>query len=578
MSLRRLLRTHLHPYRRLLALVVLFQGIQTAATLLLPTLSADLIDRGVLRGNDGYIWRIGLVMLAISAVQVAFAAAAVWFGASAALGFGYGVRRDLFHQVTGYSAREVGQFGAPSLITRVTNDVQQVQMLVVIGATMMIAAPLTMIIGVLLAVREDAGLSIVVLLTVPVAVLVLGAIVSQMVPSFQQMQDRIDRVNAVVRDQLTGIRVIRAFVREPVERRRFAEANAELTSTALRAGRLMSATFPTVGLVVNISSLTVLWIGGDRVAGGDLEVGSLVAYQSYLIQILVAVVMTTFMVSMLPRAAVAAERIQEVLDVETSVRPPEIPVHDVAQRGTVEFRDVTFRYSGAEHPVLSDISFDVGPGQTTAVIGSTGSGKTTLVELVMRLFDTTRGRVLVNGVDVRDLAPERLWGAVGYVPQKAYLFSGTVASNLRFGREDATDDELWRALEVAQAADFVLQLPDGLESEVVQGGTNFSGGQRQRLAIARALVADREIYVFDDTFSALDFATGARLRTALAETTAEAAVLIVAQRVSAIADANQILVLEDGELVGRGTHDELLVECRTYREIVESQQRAGAGA
>jgi len=578
MSLRRLLRTHLHPYRRLLALVVLFQGIQTAATLLLPTLSADLIDRGVLRGNDGYIWRIGLVMLAISAVQVAFAAAAVWFGARAALGFGYGVRRDLFHQVTGYSAREVGQFGAPSLITRVTNDVQQVQMLVVIGATMMIAAPLTMIIGVLLAVREDAGLSIVVLLTVPVAVLVLGAIVSQMVPSFQQMQDRIDRVNAVVRDQLTGIRVIRAFVREPVERRRFAEANAELTSTALRAGRLMSATFPTVGLVVNISSLTVLWIGGDRVASGDLEVGSLVAYQSYLIQILVAVVMTTFMVSMLPRAAVAAERIQEVLDVETSVRPPEIPVHDVAQRGTVEFRDVTFRYSGAEHPVLSDISFDVGPGQTTAVIGSTGSGKTTLVELVMRLFDTTRGRVLVNGVDVRDLAPERLWGAVGYVPQKAYLFSGTVASNLRFGREDATDDELWRALEVAQAADFVLQLPDGLESEVAQGGTNFSGGQRQRLAIARALVADREIYVFDDTFSALDFATVARLRTALAETTAEAAVLIVAQRVSAIADANQILVLEDGELVGRGTHDELLVECRTYREIVESQQRAGAGA
>jgi ATP-binding cassette subfamily B protein len=577
-SLRRLLATHLGPYKSALALIVVLQGIQTSATLALPALSADLIDRGVLLGDNAFIWRVGGVMLAFSVVQIVFAAAAVWFGAKVAMGFGRDVRRDLFHQVTDFSAREVGRFGAPSLITRITNDVQQVQMLVVIAATMMVAAPLTLIIGIILAVREDVGLSIVLVFALPGTVLLLGAIVARMVPAFQLMQLRVDRVNAVLREQITGIRVVRAFVREPEESARFAEANADLTDTSLRAGRLMAATFPTVSFIVNISSLGVLWIGADRIAAGQLQVGSLIAYLSYLIQILIAVVMATFMVSMIPRAAVAAERIVEVLETDSSVRAPLDPVMDVPEHGTLEFRDVGFEYAGAEHAVLSDISFRIAAGETTAIIGSTGAGKTTLVNLVARLFDATEGAVLVDGVDVRELDPDLLWGKVGYVPQKAYLFSGTVASNLRFGRPDATDADLWRALEVAQAADFVLAMPDGLESEIVQGGTNVSGGQRQRLSIARAIVADPEIYVFDDSFSALDLSTDARLRAALAPQTGDAAVLIVAQRVSTIVDANQILVLEDGEIVGRGTHDELVVTCPTYAEIVASQLGEGAAA
>jgi ATP-binding cassette, subfamily B, multidrug efflux pump len=577
-SLRRLLGSHLAPYRRTLWLVVVFQAIQTSATLALPTLNADLINKGVLVGDNGFIWRIGAVMVAFSLVQIVFAATAVWFGARAAMGFGRDVRRDLFHQVTDYSAREVGRFGAPSLITRITNDVQQVQMLVVLAATMMVAAPLTMIIGVTLAVREDVGLSVVLLVAIPGAVLLLGQVVYRMVPAFQQMQERIDRVNSVLREQITGIRVVRAFVREPQESERFAEANAELTETSLRTGRLMAAMFPTVGLIVNISSLGVLWIGANRIDAGSMEVGSLVAYLSYLIQILIAVVMATFMVSMIPRAAVAADRIVEVLDTGSSVRPPERPVTTVDQHGTVELRDVSFRYAGAEQPVLSHISFRVGAGETTAVIGSTGAGKTTLVSLVARLFDATEGAVLVNGVDVRELDPDLLWGKVGYVPQKAYLFSGTVASNLRFGRPEATDAELWEALEIAQAAGFVQSMPDGLDSAITQGGSNVSGGQRQRLCIARALVARPEIYVFDDSFSALDLATDARLRAALAPHVRDAAVLIVAQRVSTIEDADQILVIEDGELVGRGTHTELLASSPTYAEIVASQLGAGAVA
>lgn len=578
MSLRRLLRSHLGPYRSLLVVVILLQGAQTAATLALPTLNADLIDRGVLTGDNGFIWRTGGLMIGFTLVQIIFAATAVWFGARVAMGFGRDVRRDLFGRVTDYSAREVGHFGAPSLITRITNDVQQVQMLVVIAATMMLAAPLTLIIGITLAVREDVGLSVVLVVALPGTVVLLGAIVALMVPAFQQMQLRIDRVNAVLREQITGIRVVRAFVREPQESARFETANRELTDVSLRAGRLMAATFPTVSLIVNVSSLGVLWIGAGRIGDGQLQVGSLVAYLSYLIQILIAVVMGTFMVSMIPRAAVAAERIVDVLDTDSSVRPPADPVGAVPEPGTLEFRDVGFRYAGASHPVLADVSFRVGPGQTTAIIGSTGAGKTTIVNLVARLFDATEGEVLVGGVDVRRLDPARLWGNIGYVPQKAYLFSGTVASNLRFGRPDATDGELWEALEIAQAADFVLAMPDGLESEIVQGGTNVSGGQRQRLSIARALVADPEIYVFDDSFSALDLATDARLRTALAPKTADAAVLIVAQRVSTIIDADQILVVEDGRVVGRGRHDELIETCDTYAEIVASQLGQGAPA
>ena len=578
MSLRRLLRTHLGPYKRTIWLVVVLQAIQTGATLALPALSSDLINQGVLQGDNGYIWRVGAVMVGFSVVQIVFAAVAVFFGARAAMAFGRDVRRDLFHQVTGYSAREVGHFGAPSLITRITNDVTQVQQVVVLALTMMVAAPLTLVIGLVLAIREDVGLSVVLVVAMPGAVVLLGSLVYRMVPAFQQMQTRIDRLNTVLREQITGIRVVRAFVREPEETDRFSQANGELTATSLRAGRLMSAMFPTVGLIVNMSSLGVLWIGANEISDGTMQVGSLIAYLSYLIQILMAVVMATFMVSMLPRAAVAAERIVEVLDTQSSVVPPADPVTEVPEHGTLEFRDVGFRYAGAEHAVLSDISFRVEAGGTTAIIGSTGAGKTTLVNLISRLFDATEGRVLVDGIDVRDLAPELLWGKVGYVPQKAYLFSGTVASNLRFGRPEATEDELWQALDVAQASGFVQSMPDGLSSPIAQGGSNVSGGQRQRLAIARALVARPEIYVFDDSFSALDLATDARLRTALAPHTREAAVVIVAQRVSTIIDAEQILVLEDGEVVGRGTHAELIAGCPTYAEIVASQLGEEAAA
>lgn len=579
MSLRRLVGSHLvGPYRTTLALVVLLQAVQMFATLTLPTLNADIIDDGVLVGDSAAIRRIGAVMMLFTVVQVVFGIGAVWFGARVAMGFGRDVRRHLFGRVTDFSAREVGRFGAPSLITRTTNDVQQVQQLVVVASTMMIAAPLTLVIGVALAVREDVGLSSVLAVCMVGAVVILGSVVVRMVPAFQQMQDRIDRVNRVLREQVSGLRVVRAIVREPQEAARFGVANSELTDTSLRTGRLMASIFPTVQLVINISSVGVLWIGADRIAAGDMELGSLVAYLSYLVQILVAVVMATFMVSMIPRAAVAGERIQEVLDTESSVEPPVRPVTPVTDRVSLEMRDVEFRYPGAERPVLSGITFRVEAGHTAAVIGSTGSGKSTLVDLVPRLFDATAGSVLVDGVDVRDLDPDLLWGRIGYVPQRPYLFSGTVASNLRFGRPEATDAELWDALEVAQAADFVLAMPDGLHSEISQGGTNVSGGQRQRLCIARALVVEPGIYVFDDSFSALDVATDARLRAALEPHIRDAAVLVVAQRVSTITAADEILVLDDGRIVGRGTHAELLASDPTYVEIVESQLGEGAVA
>ncbi len=484
----------------------------------------------------------------------------------------------MFHSVTGFSAREVGQFGAPSLITRTTNDVQQIQMLVVLACTMMITAPIQMVIGIFFAVRLDPGLSTILLVAIPAAVVALGSIVYRMIPSFQAMQFRIDRVNLVLREQITGMRVVRAFVREPQETERFAQANDELTQTALRAGRLMAATFPTVMLIINLSSVAVIWIGGDRIGAGEMEIGSLVAYLSYLMQILFAVVMMTFMVSMIPRAAVAAERVAEVLDTPSTVSQPEQPVTEVSERGTLEFRDVGFAYPGADRPVLCNLSFRVEAGTTTAIIGSTGAGKTTLVNLVSRLSDATDGAVLVDGVDVRELDLDLLWSTVGYVPQKPFLFSGTVASNLRYGRPDADDGELWEALEIAQAGGFVQAMPDGIDSPITQGGTNVSGGQRQRLCIARALVVKPEIYVFDDSFSALDLATDARLRAALKPHTADAAVLVVAQRVSTIIDADQILVLEDGEIIGRGAHGELLESCPTYAEIVESQIGQGAVA
>ncbi len=578
MKLRQLIVNGLRPYRRELVLVLILQALQTTATLTLPGLNARLIDEGVLVGDNGEIWRVGAIMIAFSLVQVVFAIAAVWFGARVAMGFGRDIRRDLFHQVTDYSAREVGRFGAPSLITRITNDVQQVQQLVVLAATMMIAAPITMVVGVIMAMREDLGLSIVLVIAVPATVVVLGILIVQMVPAFQAMQVRIDKVNSVLREQITGMRVVRAFVREPEERVRFAEANTALTDVSLRAGRIMAAMFPTIGFMVNVSSIGVLWLGAGRIESGDLQVGSLVAYLSYLLQILIAVVMATFMVSMIPRASVAGERISEVLERPSTVTVPDDPVTDMPERGTVEFDRVDFRYAGADQPVLCDVSFRVGPGETLAVIGSTGAGKTTLVNLVARLFDATGGAVRVNGVDLKRLDPSLLWGHVGYVPQRAFLFSGTVASNLRFGRPDATDAELWEALEIAQAAGFVQSMPNGLDSPINQGGTNVSGGQRQRLSIARALVANPDIFVFDDSFSALDLATEARLRTALAPRTREAAVIVVAQRVSTIVGADQILVLEDGRVVGLGRHDELLAHCPTYAEILASQTGEEAAA
>jgi ATP-binding cassette subfamily B protein len=561
-----------------LALVVALQSVQTVAALLLPSLNARIIDDGVLPGDLGTIRSLGAVMLGVTLVQGTFATAAVFFGARVAMGFGRDVRANLFHQVTEFSAREVGAFGAPSLITRITNDVQQVQMLVVMATTMAIGAPITMAVGVVMALRQDVDLSVVLLVSMPAAALILGVVVARMVPAFQVMQERIDQINRVLREQIAGIRVVRAFVREPQETARFATANTELTDTSLRAGRLMASMFPLVNLIINVSSVAVLWIGGDRIASGDIQVGSLVAYLSYLVQILWSVVMATFMVSMIPRASVSGARIQEVLDTASTVVPPADPVRDVSVHGQLELRGVGFHYPGAEHAVLSDISFTTRAGETTAIIGSTGAGKTTLVNLVPRLFDATSGTVLVDGVDVRQLDPDLLWQRIGLVPQKPYLFSGTVASNLRYGKPDATEADMWEALRVAQAADFVGSMPGGLEATIEQGGTNVSGGQRQRLAIARALIRRPEIYLFDDSFSALDLATDARLRAALGPHTRDAAVVIVAQRVSTIATADTIIVLEDGVLVGTGRHDELLATCPTYAEIVESQIGEGEAA
>lgn len=567
----RLLRTYLRSYKRELTLVVVLQTLQTMATLYLPSLNASIIDDGVLTGDTGHIWSLGALMLTVTILQGVFAGAAVYFGAKAAMGFGRDVRSGLFHQVSSYSAREVGHFGAPSLITRVTNDVQQVQMFVLMVCTLLVAAPITCVGGIVMAIREDPGLSWILTVSIPVLVLGVGLVISRMVPQFRLMQERIDVVNRVLREQITGMRVVRAFVREPAERRRFGLANQDLTATALAAGRLQALMFPIVMLVLNVSSIAVIWFGAGRIDSGELQVGALIAFLSYLIQILLAVMMATFIAVLAPRAAVCAERINEVLDKESSVVPPDEPVTDITSVGTIELRAADFRYPGAEEPVLCDISFAAHAGQTTAIIGSTGSGKTTLLSLLPRLFDATGGSVLVDGVDVRDLDPQTLWSRIGLVPQKPFLFTGTVASNLRFGKADATDDELWEALEVAQARDFVSAMPGSLDAPIVQGGSNVSGGQRQRLAIARALVRRPEIYLFDDSFSALDLATDARLRAALAPRTRDATVVIVAQRVSTIIDADQIVVLEDGRIVGLGTHAELLASCPTYVEIVESQ-------
>jgi ATP-binding cassette subfamily B multidrug efflux pump len=572
----RLLFQFLRPYARQFGVLMVLQLASTTATLYLPNLYALIIDRGVAVGDTGYILSTGGIMLALSLAQVACSVGAVYFGARMAMAYGRDLRGAIFHRVGELSAHEVGVLGAPSLITRTTNDVQQIQMLVLMGATMLVVSPIMCVGGVVMALREDLTLSRLLLVSVPVLAGSFGVIISRMMPQFRKMQPRIDNVNRVLREQIAGVRVVRAFVREPTEAARFDDANAQLTETALRTGRLQALMFPTVLLIFNSSLIAVLWLGADRVADGALEVGQVLAFLSYLMQILVAVMMATFISVQIPRAAVCAERITQVLDTESSVVPPTAPVTPTGTPGLLELRGIEYRYPGAELPVLKDVSLTARPGEVTAIVGSTGAGKTTLLELIPRLIDPTAGKVILEGTDARDIALDTLWSKIGVVPQRPYLFSGTIATNLRYGNPDASDDELWQALTVAQARDFVEAMPKQLDAPIAQGGTNVSGGQRQRLSIARALLRKPSLFLFDDSFSALDLATEARLRAALRPHTANATVILVAQRVASIVDADQIIVLDAGSIVGRGRHAELLNTCPTYAEIVESQRTAEA--
>ena len=569
----RLLREHLRPYAGTAIVVVALQIVQVVATLYLPSLNADIIDKGVAAGNTHEIWRLGGIMLAVSLAQVVCAVGAVYLGARTAMALGRDMRARLFDRVQAFSQQEMGSFGAPTLITRTTNDVQQVQMVVLMTFTIMLMAPIMLVGGVIMALRQDVALSGVLLVVVPVLAVIVAIVVTKMVPWFRKMQSRIDSVNRVMREQLTGVRVIRAFVREERERERFGTANGDLFEAGLRTGMFMAVLFPLVMFVMNATSTSVLWFGAKRIDNGQMQIGSLTAFISYIVFILMAVMMSSLIFVMIPRAMVASERIAAVVDTKPTVLPPIQPVALPAgpARGLLELHGVEFRYPGAEDAVLQDIDLVAEPGRTTAIIGSTGSGKTTLVNLVPRLYDVTGGSVTVGGVDVRDVAPDELWGLIGLVPQKPYLFSGTVRSNLQFGAPDATDEELWHALEVAQAKDFVEAMEAGLDAPIAQGGTNVSGGQRQRLAIARAIARRPAIYLFDDSFSALDYATDAALRAALIPETRDATVLVVAQRVATIRNADRIVVLDDGKVVGVGTHAELLESNPTYQEIVYSQ-------
>jgi len=573
-----LLRSYLQPYRQAIRAIVALQLVQTLAALYLPTLNADIIDYGVVRGDTGYIMHTGAIMLAVTLVQMGCSIAAVYYAARTAMALGRDLRANVFDRVLTFSAREVGQFGAPSLITRTTNDVQQVQLLALMTFTLMVSAPIMCVGGILMALNQDVPLSALLLIAVPLLGVIISVIISRMRPMFRLMQERIDRINQVLREQITGIRVIRAFVRDVDEQRRFAMVNTELFDVSRGVGRLMAYMFPLVMLVMNVSSVAVLWFGGHRIDSGGMQIGALTAFLSYLMQILMAVMMATFMFMMVPRAEVCAERITEVVGTDSSVVLPSRSTARGSRRGHLELRGVGYRLPGAEEPVLRGISLTARPGEVTAIIGSTGSGKTTLLNLIARLMDATAGVVLVDGVDVRELDQRVLSKAVGLVPQKPYLFTGTVASNLRYGNTDATDDELWQALATAQAREFVEQMPDGLQARIAQGGTNVSGGQRQRLAIARALVRRPEIYLFDDSFSALDYATDAALRTALERETAGATVVIVAQRVSTIRGADRIVVLDKGAVIGSGTHEELMSANEVYREIVLSQLSAQEAA
>jgi ATP-binding cassette subfamily B protein len=567
----RLLRAYLRPYRAAITALAVLQLVQSLATLYLPTLNADIIDRGVITGDTRYILHTGAIMLAVTVVQIVAATGAVYYGSRTAMALGRDVRRAVFERVQNFSAREVGRFGTPSLITRSTNDVQQVQMLAVLAFTLLVSAPIMCVGGIILALNQNVPLSGLLLVAVPALGIIVVAIVRRMRPLFRDMQVRIDTISRVLREQISGVRVVRAFVRDDHEQQRFQAASTELFGVSLSVGRLIALMFPSVMLVLNLSSIAVLWFGGHLVASGSMQIGALTAFLSYLLQILMSVMMATFVFMQVPRAEVCAERIMEVLDTEPDLAAPVAPVTRLARHGHLELRGAEFRYPGAEQPVLCDISLVARPGQVTAVIGGTGSGKTALVSLIPRLMDVTGGAVLVDGVDVRELDAAVLSKVIGLVPQKPYLFSGTVASNLRYGNQDATDADLWHALETAQGADFVRQMDGGLDARIAQGGTNVSGGQRQRLAIARALVHQPEIYLFDDSFSALDYATDARLRAALAGETAQATVVIVAQLVATIRHADQIIVLEAGRIAAAGTHEELMRSDQTYREIVLSQ-------
>ena len=567
----KLLRTYLRPYTRRVAIVLGLTVIQAIANLYLPNLNADIINNGVVKGDIPYIWRTGEIMLGITLVLGVIAIVAVYWSSIASMGVGRDIRTAIFERVQNFSAREMNRLGTPSLITRNTNDVQQIQLVLQVALTILASAPIMAVGGVIMALREDVKLSALLIVIVPLMAVILGVMLAKAVPLFRSMQVKIDRINQVLREQITGIRVIRAFVRTSYEQKRFETANADLTSTALRVNRIFVLAMPALMGIMNVSTVAVLWFGGQLVDSGQMPIGNLTAFLMYIMQILVAVMMAVAMVILIPRAEASATRIEEVMSTAPSIADPEHPLDPRSATGVVEFRGVSFGYPGGEHPVLNDLSFVLRPGETTAVIGGTGSGKTTLLNLIPRFFDVTTGEVLVDAVDVRRQALERLWGTLGLVPQRAYLFSGTVAENLRFGREDATDAELWHALDVAQARDFVADMPGQLDAPIDQGGTNVSGGQRQRLAIARALVKRPSIYLFDDCFSALDAGTDARLRAALDSDTRNATVVIVAQRVSTIMHADRIIVLDAGRIVGLGTHAELMSGCASYREIVESQ-------
>ena len=567
----RLLVRYLARYRWLLVALLAFQFASAIAALYLPRLNADIIDNGLARGDTAYIWSTGALMLTISFGQISASIIATYFAARAAMSLGRDLRRDIFDKVSGFSEREVSSFGAGSLITRNTNDVQQVQMLTMMGSTMMVTAPLLAIGGIVMALQQDVGLSWLIGVAVPLLLFIVGLVISRMVPLFRSFQAKLDAINRIMREQLTGVRVVRAFVREDIEEQRFAVANTDIMVVGRKVGSLFVLLFPIAMLVLNVTVVGVIWFGGIQVDAGEVEIGTLFAFMQYVGQILMGVLMASFMTIMIPRAAVSAERIGEVLASESTLIRPADPVRSFDEPGTVRFDDVEFSFPGAEEPVLRGIRFEAARGETVAIVGSTGAGKTTLISLIPRLFDVTSGVVKVGGVDVRDADLDELWKTIGLVPQRPFLFTGTVASNLRFGREEATDEELWHALEIAQGRDFVEEMEGGLEARIAQGGTNVSGGQRQRLSIARAIVHQPDILVFDDSFSALDLSTDARLRQALWRDLPEVTKIVVAQRISTITDADRIIVLEDGRMVGTGTHTELLASNETYREIAESQ-------